>query len=249
MTRTALVTGVCGGLGHAIAARFVTEGWSVVGIDIHEPTEPLAGLLDEFIVSDIAGDGQVAAVARQLGPMQSLTALVNNAAVQVNKSVLQTTDDEWGLVMDTNLRAAFQMIREFHDQLAATRGAIVNVSSVHALATSSNVAAYAVSKGALAALTRSVAVELAEVGVRCNAVLPGALDTPMLRAGLRRRPHPSGVFDNLDELVSRIPIGFVASPEQVAPTIVHLADSEQSPYITGQSIVIDGGATIKLSTE
>ena len=112
-----------------------------------------------------------------------------------------------------------------------------------------NVAVYAISKGALVALTRSAAIELAAAGIRCNAVLPGAVDTPMLRAGLDRRYHPDGPEGNLRELASRTPLGFVATPAQIAPSVVHLADGEQTPYITGQTLVIDGGATIKLGTE
>jgi NAD(P)-dependent dehydrogenase (short-subunit alcohol dehydrogenase family) len=151
--------------------------------------------------------------------------------------------------MNTNLRSAFQCIREAHGRLAAARGAVVNISSVHALATSVNVAAYAISKGALAALTRSAAIELAESGVRCNAVLPGAVDTAMLRAGLDRRPHPDGPDGNLHDLARRTPLGFVATAEQIAPSVVHLADGRLSPYTTGQLLVVDGGATVKLGTE
>jgi NAD(P)-dependent dehydrogenase (short-subunit alcohol dehydrogenase family) len=120
---------------------------------------------------------------------------------------------------------------------------------VHAVATSANVAAYAVSKGALVSLTRSAAIDLAPLGVRCNAVLPGAVKTPMLLDGLSRRPHPRGPQGNLDDLGSRTPLGFVADPEAIAPTILFLADSLRSPYTTGQSLVVDGGASIRLSTE
>ena len=112
-----------------------------------------------------------------------------------------------------------------------------------------NVAVYAISKGALAALTRSAAIELAAAGIRCNAVLPGAVDTPMLREGLDRRPHPDGPDGNLNELAARTPLGFVATADQIAPSVVHLADGELSPYTTGQMLVVDGGATIKLGTE
>jgi NAD(P)-dependent dehydrogenase (short-subunit alcohol dehydrogenase family) len=151
--------------------------------------------------------------------------------------------------MATNLRAPFQLIRDLAPRLAEVNGGIVNVSSVHAIVTSANVAAYAVSKGALVALTRSAAIDLAPLGVRCNAVLPGAVQTPMLFDGLSRRPHVRGPAGNLEDLKARTPLGFVARPEAVAPTIVHLVDRERSPYTTGQTIVMDGGASIRLSTE
>jgi NAD(P)-dependent dehydrogenase (short-subunit alcohol dehydrogenase family) len=161
----------------------------------------------------------------------------------------QTTDETWSRVMNTNVRAMFQLIRGLHQPLAATRGGIVNVSSVHAIATSKNVAAYAISKGAVASLTRTAALELALAGIRCNAVLPGAVLTPILEAGLARRPHARGPQGNLDEIAAQTPLGFVAAPDQIAPSIVFLADGRLSPYTTGQTLVVDGGATVQLSTE
>lgn len=247
MSRRVLVTGVCGGIGRAIAACFDDAGWEVIGVDRRDPDPDVR--ITRFERADVGTDGEVAALFGRLSDLDSLDALVNNAAVQVNKPIVQTSDDDWRHVIDTNVRSAFQCIREAHPLLAASRGAVVNVSSVHAVATSVNVAVYAISKGALVALTRSAAIELAEVGIRCNAVLPGAVDTPMLRAGLDRRFHPDGAEGNLRELASRTPLGFVATPEQIAPSVLHLADNDRSPYTTGQMLVVDGGATIRLGTE
>ena len=242
-----IITGACGGIGRGTATAFRRAGWHVIGID---QSDRDAGVeVDEFIQADLASDKGVATIRHQLGHVDQLDALVNNAALQVNQPLVQTTDEEWTAVMNTNVRAAFQMIREFHPALSAVRGAVVNVSSVHAIATSMNVAVYAISKGALVALTRSAALELAAEGIRCNAVLPGAIMTPMLEAGLSRRPHPDGPGGNLNALIERTPLGLVATPEQIAPTIVHLADTDLSPYTTGQMMVVDGGATIRLGTE
>ena len=247
LKKSVIITGACGGIGRGTATAFRLAGWHVIGID---QSDRDAGVeVDEFIQADLASDKGVATIRRQLNHVDQLDALVNNAALQVNQPLVQTTDDEWTAVMNTNVRAAFQMIREFHPALSAVRGAVVNVSSVHAIATSTNVAVYAISKGALVALTRSAALELAAEGIRCNAVLPGAIMTPMLDAGLSRRPHPNGAAGNLDALIERTPLGFVATPEQIAPTIVHLADTDLSPYTTGQMMVVDGGATIRLGTE
>jgi NAD(P)-dependent dehydrogenase (short-subunit alcohol dehydrogenase family) len=245
-TRTVLITGVCGGIGHATAAAFSDAGWNVIGVDLVEPSGDVR--VDHFHRADVSHDGAVDALVRELA-LDELDGLVNNAAVQLDASLLDTTDEMWTLVMDTNVRAMFQLIRGLHAPLAARRGGIVNVSSVHAIATSANVAAYAISKGAVAALTRTAALELALAGIRCNAVLPGAVMTPMLQAGLSRRPHPRGAEGNLEELVARTPLGFVATPEQIAPSIVFLTDDLLSPYTTGQTLVIDGGATVHLSTE
>ena len=169
--------------------------------------------------------------------------------MQVNKPLAETSDEEWALVMNTNVRGAFECMRALTPSLAATNGAVVNIASVHAVATSQNISAYAASKGALVALTRAAAVELAHHGIRCNAVLPGAVDTPMLQDGLSRRPHPDGPAGNLEELRQRTPLQMVASPDDIAKSVLFLADNDRSPYVTGQSLIADGGATARLSTE
>ena len=245
--RRVVVTGVCGGIGRAAASAFAERGWRVIGVDCREPEADLA--IDRFEPADLGADGEVAALFSRLSDEGPLAALVNNAAVGLDKPLRDTTDADWARLMNVNLRGAFQCIREARPMLASARGAVVNVSSVHAIATSTNVAAYAVTKGALCSLTRSAALELASDGIRCNAILPGAVDTRMLRQGLSRRPHAEGPDGNLRELIDRTPLGFVASPEQIAPTIYFLADGEQAPYMTGQAIVVDGGAALRLATE
>lgn len=244
--RRVLVTGVLGGIGRATAAAFRAEGWWVIGTDRAELNGESPA--DELISVDLSEAGAVATLVAKV-ERERLDGLVNNAAFQPNLSVADTPDDVWDEVMTTNLRAPFQLIRDLAPRLAEVHGGIVNVSSVHAIVTSANVAAYAVSKGALVALTRSAAIDLAPLGVRCNAVLPGAVQTPMLFDGLSRRPHERGAQGNLEELEARTPLGFVARPEAVAPTVVHLVDRDRSPYTTGQTIIMDGGASIRLSTE
>lgn len=241
-----LITGVLGGIGRATAAAFRADGWWVIGTDRDTPSSHVD--VDELISIDLKEPDAVARLIEKVDG-DTLDGLVNNAAYQANLGVADTPDEVWDEVMTTNLRAPFQLIRDLAPRLARARGGIVNVSSVHAISTSANVAAYAVSKGALVSLTRSTAIDLAPSGVRCNAVLPGAIQTSMLWAGLGRRPHPKGAEGNLADLAARTPLQFVAQPEAVAPTILHLVDSERSPYTTGQSIVLDGGASTRLSTE
>lgn len=244
--RSVLITGVLGGIGRATASAFHADGWWVIGTDRAAARDDVE--VDQLISVDLGQDGAVAELVGQLVG-ERLDGLVNNAAFQPGLSVSETPDDVWDEVMTTNLRAPFQLTRDLAPRLARVKGGIVNVSSVHAITTSANVAAYAVSKGALVALTRSTAIDLAPLGVRCNAVLPGAVHTPMLLDGLSRRPHLRGAQGNLEDLESRTPLGFVARPEAVAPTIVHLVDRERSPYTTGQTLVLDGGASVRLSTE
>ena len=127
----------------------------------------------------------------------------------------------------------------------------MNVSSVHAIATSANIAAYAASKGAMLALTRALAIELASNNIRVNAVLPGAVDTPMLHSGLSRG-HLWGdnIVDLVEQLGSKHVIGRVGQPQEIAQAIYFLADQSRSSFMTGQEgLVVDGGATCRLSTE
>jgi NAD(P)-dependent dehydrogenase (short-subunit alcohol dehydrogenase family) len=182
---------------------------------------------------------------------ESLDALVNNAAVQVNKPLVNTSVEEWDMVIANNLRPAFLLSKLAHPLLkTAGGGAIVNVSSVHAVQTSANVAAYATSKGGLLAFTRAIAIEFAGDNIRVNAVLPGAVDTPMLRAGLNRG-HLAGEDEHsrLDNLARKTVNGRVGRPDEIAHAIFFLADNTQSSFMTGQAMIVDGGATARLSTE
>jgi len=154
-------------------------------------------------------------------------------------------------VMASNLRSVFVGVKLAYPLLkAAGGGAIVNVSSVHAVATSTNIAAYAASKGGLLALTRALAIEFAPDNIRVNAILPGAVDTPMLRSGLSRG-HLGGesVVDRLDNLARKTVNGRIGKPEEIARSILFLADDHQSSFMTGQAMIVDGGATARLSTE
>lgn len=249
--RTVLITGASGGIGRAAVEYFSAQGWMVVGTDrdLYEGKFPDSGV---FISADVAlqqgWDTIVNAVQEHPG---RLDALVNNAAVQVTKPLLETTPEEWDQVMDTNLRAVFLGIKAVHHLLTKDGGgAVINVSSVHAVATSRDIASYAASKGGLLALTRAMALEFAEKGIRVNAVLPGAVDTRMLQAGLDREHAGEGsIEERLQKLAERTVNGRVGQPGEIARAIYFLADEDQSSFITGTPIIIDGGASARLSTE
>ncbi|HNO31139.1 MAG TPA: SDR family oxidoreductase, partial [Anaerolineales bacterium] len=203
MTRTILITGAAGGIGRASVDLFAQQGWHVIGVDRNEFGEfPQNGL---FIRSDISRPEAMESIFEQARAFtDSLDALVNNAALQVAKPLIQTTVEEWDAVMAANLRSVFLGVKLAHPLLKAGGGAIVNVSSVHAVQTSANIAAYAASKGGLLALTRAMAIEFAPENIRVNAILPGAVDTPMLRAGLGRGHVGSGdMQERLDNLARK----------------------------------------------
>ena len=249
--RTVLVTGAAGGIGRATLSLFHEKGWRVIGVDRSEFGDnfPQDGL---FIQSDISRAEDMQSIFDQAHAFtESLEALVNNAALQVAKPLVETTVEEWDAVMASNLRSVFLGVKLAHPLLkAGSGGAVVNVSSVHAIQTSANIAAYAASKGGLLALTRAMAIEFAPDNIRVNAILPGAVDTPMLRAGLGRGHVGHGdVQERLDNLARKTVSGKVGKPEEIAHAIYFLADQEQSSFMTGQALVVDGGATARLSTE
>ena len=249
--KTALITGAAGGIGRATVILFAEQGWRVIGVDraFFGKGFPANGL---FIQSDISEPDAMEAIFSQTRAFsEHLNTLINNAALQIAKPLLVTTVEEWDAVMASNLRSVFLSAKLAHPLLKkAGGGAIVNVSSVHAVQTSANIAAYAASKGGLLALTRAMAIEFAPDNIRVNAILPGAVDTPMLRAGLGRgHTGKDDIHERLENLARRTVNGRVGKPEEIAHAIYFLADEAQSSFMTGQALIIDGGATARLSTE
>lgn len=246
--KSVLITGASTGIGSATVSHFLNSGWKVFGLDKIESGEAPSENY-EFIQVDLADP---AAIREAINKVRSnlegsLNALVNNAAVQATGPIAELDIADWDQVMAVNLRAPYLLAKNLLASFAKGHSAIVNVVSVHAIATSADISAYAASKGGLMALTRSMAIEFANLGIRVNAVLPGAIDTQMLRAGLRRgKGDPSRNQKLLEE---KILMGRIGKAQEVASAIHFLADKSQSSYITGQSLVVDGGATARLSTE
>ena len=234
MTPVAVVTGAAAGIGAAVCDRLERDGWEVVGVDREPMARPGALRLD---LADAA------ALTTALGRLERVDGLVNNAAHQLSKPLLETSAEEWDALFAINLRAPFLCLRSVAPQLIAARGAVVNISSVHADATSLSRSAYAASKGGLAAFTRGAALELAPHGVRVNEVAPGAIDTPTLRAGLERSPSAER------SLLERTPLRRIGRADEIAQAVLFLLDGERSGFMTGQSLVVDGGALARLSTE
>ena len=249
--RHVVITGASRGIGRASWDIFAKNNWFVIGIG----RSPMGEDIPEqgyFIQADVSLEKDWQKIKKETTKITNqLDAVVNNAAIQITKPILDTTVEEWDQVLNANLRSVFLSVKIMHPLLkAGNGGAIVNVSSVHAVATSKEIAAYAASKGGMLALTRALAIELAPDNIRVNTVLPGAVDTEMLEAGLNR-DHAGGgsAAQRLENLARKTVSGKIGTPEEIARAIYFLADNDQSSFITGQPLVIDGGATARLSTE
>lgn len=246
-TRVAVVTGAANGIGRACVTAFMEAGWDIAAIDRVDRPAAMPGRWYARIDLGVrsAGDRLKAFFAEVGG----FDALINNAAIVLQKPLTATSDEEWAAVQATNAAAPFVAMREAVPFLRSA-GGIVNVSSVHAIATSNGVFAYAASKGALVAMTRAAALELGPRGFRVNAVLPGAVDTAMLRGDMvARGGGGQGGDDRLAEISARTPLGRIGRPEEVASAILFLADGERSGYVTGQTLVVDGGVLARLASE
>jgi len=256
--KVAVVTGAASGIGLATAKRLGSEGARVVIADVnqekaHAAAEAVkaAGAPDAWASAcDVSQAPQVEATVK--GAVQrfgQLDVVVNNAGLMVFKPLEKHTEEDWLRILRVDLLGAFFFTQQAFMTMKPG-GAIVNVSSIHAEETTPQVASYAAAKAALLSLTRSASIEGKPKGIRVNAILPGAVDTPMLRAGLGRGHVGQGdVQERLDNLARKTVSGKVGKPEEIASAIYFLADDAQSSFMTGQALVVDGGATARLSTE
>src|SRR4051794_14352526 len=238
--KVALVTGAARGIGLATAKRFLAEGWQVALLDIEgdllrtavaelaEPDRALALSCD--VADEAAVNAAFAALADRFG---RLDALVNNAGVAVFASVLETATTDWSRILAVNLtgpflctRAAVPLMREHGG------GAVVNVTSISSLRASTLRSAYGTSKAGLAHLTKQLAVELALLGIRVNAVAPGPVETAMAKA-----VHTPEIRADYHDA---IPLNRYGLEEELAEAVFFLC-SDRSSYITGQILAVDGG--------
>ena len=247
--RSVLITGCNGGIGRALCDHFIQQGWEVFGTDIQK----LPGLDDQihFYKFDLSKLSQIRKLEAVFAKNKyRLNCIINNAAFQVCKPFYDMEEHEWDAVFAINLKAPFFLIKQLFPFMDQNDGSVVNVGSVHAIATSDQITAYATSKGALVTMTRALAIELGKYHIRVNAILPGATNTQMLRDGLLRG-HVEGTNEEelLASLAEKHVLHRVGSVDEIAKAVYFLADLNQSSFVTGQSIVVDGGATIRLSTE
>jgi 3-oxoacyl-[acyl-carrier protein] reductase len=237
--RVALVTGSSRGIGKAIALKLSEAGANVVVNDSSgnagEVSEQikLNGKQSIACVADVSSSAEVNAMVEQtVGTFGKIDILVNNAGIIRDQLLLKMTDAEWESVLDVNLKSVFFCTRAVIKYMLKQRyGRIINISSVVGLIGNVGQANYASAKAGIIGFTRSVAREVAPRGITVNAVAPGFIDT-----GMTQRLTD----EQKQTLLTRIPLGYLGSPEDVASTVVFLA-SDEARYITGQVLSVDGG--------
>ena len=244
--KVAVITGGNSGIGEAIAKAFAREGALVVitGRRHVELDRVVSDIVKEegkafSVAGSVTDELRVQETVRQtVQRFGRLDILVNNAGLgDFGKRLHEIDDPTWTQVLDVNLTGVFRMTRAVLPQmLKQQRGAIVNISSIASLVGIPTLSAYAASKGALDSLTRSLAVDYAKEGIRCNVVNPGLIDTPMA-APLMSNP------EHLDPILAHYPIRRAGKPEEVANMVLYLA-SDEATWVTGGTFPIDGGMTI-----
>jgi NAD(P)-dependent dehydrogenase (short-subunit alcohol dehydrogenase family) len=241
--KVAIVTGAAGGVGSAVTRQLVERGASVVAVDV----APSVAELESDAVVAVRGDVSIASTAEQavetaVTRFGRLDVLVNNAGHIIWKSIVETTEEDWDLVMAVNVKSMFLHARAAIPVMERQGGgAIVNTASISGVVGLPGQTAYCTSKGAVVQLTRQLAIDHAAAGIRVNAVAPGAIDTPFVQNLIQSVDDPEALAA---EVKAAHPLGRWASADEIAESIVFLA-SDSASFITGTILMADGGYTAR----
>ncbi len=237
-----VVTGAASGIGRASAEHFATLGATVVGAD-----RDAAGLATlppaiHTVAADLTRGAECATVATRAAALGRITGLMNCAGLELHGSVVDMPEEDWDRVMAVNLKAIFLLSKHvIPHMVAGGGGAVVNMSSVQALATQAGVAAYAATKGAVLSLTRVMALDHGKQNIRVTAICPGSIDTPLARANARHW-NPANPQAVLDDWGAKHALNRIGQPIEVARLAAFLL-SDDASFITGSYHLADGGLT------
>lgn len=244
--KTALVTAAGQGIGHATALAMAREGAQVIATDVNQGAlDAMRGIPNLTARRlDVMDDAAVAAIFDELPPLQ---VLFNCAGYVHQGSILDCTPADWDRSFSLNVRAMYVAIRAAlpamlrHHEASGAGASIVNMASIAgSIRGLPNRCAYGASKAAVIGLTKSVAADYVQRGIRCNAIAPGTVDTPSLAERINAFPDPE---EARKMFVARQPMGRLAKPEEIAPLVVFLA-SDEAAFVTGNVYSCDGGMTI-----
>ncbi|MFB3812620.1 MAG: SDR family NAD(P)-dependent oxidoreductase [Terriglobales bacterium] len=253
-SKRALVTGGAAGVGYAIVERFLEEGAAVAFCDVNaEGCRKAVTGLSRYApkLKGIIGNVSTSATAQQIVKeavdfLGGLDILVNNAAVDLQRDLMQTSDEEWDRLLRVNLGGVFYMSKAaVPAMIDAGGGSIVNFGSIAAFRGFKGMAAYGASKGGVVQLTRNMAGEFAEYNIRVNSINPGAVDTPMFRQACKVVAGPGGDWEAVKQATADCQLlKRVASPAQIASAVLFLV-SDEAAFITGAALMADGGWSVR----
>lgn len=247
--KIALVTGGASGLGAGIAQRFVEEGAQTIITDINPKGQAVAKNLGaDFLTQDVSSEQSwIDSVNQVISRFGRVDVLVNNAGIFSSSPIDETPLEDWQRVMDVNLTGVFlgckHAVRAMKKNTGETRGSIVNLSSVVGLRGQLGGAAYGASKGGVRLLTKTVALENAAISIRCNSIHPGIIDTPILDPVFAAVDDPAALRSQIEQ---KLPIGYMGDPARDVGNMAVFLATDESIYITGAEMVVDGGMTIGL---
>ncbi|GAA6163456.1 SDR family oxidoreductase [Pelagimonas sp. KU-00592-HH] len=235
---TAIVTGGSRGIGRAIVNRLLADGYNVVTCGRGPRPDDLDAAV-HWVQADVSLTGDAAYLIKDANTVFGrVSLLVNNAGVQVEKTVAQSDDDDWDLVMNVNCKGVFNMCRAALVDMSDHGGNIINIGSISGMVSDPSMALYNASKAFVHGLTRSIAVDHGPK-VRCNAIRPGWIMTEMAEDGFALANDPAKA---MSDALARHPVGRFGEPDDIANIVSWLA-SDQSAYLTGECITVDGGMT------
>jgi len=250
-----VVTGAAKGIGQGTAKKFCEYGAQVALLDVDvaelERTAKeltAAGYSVIAIPTDVSNDRAVAAaIAATVAKFGRVDGVANCAGIQTYGDAETTSEDTWNRTIDINVKSMFLTAKHAIPEMRKVGGGtIVNVSSVQSIVTQQQVLAYSTSKGAINALTRSLAIDYAAENIRVNAVLPGSVDTPLLRSAAELHKGNNTVEETLKEWGASHPIGRAGTMEEIGELICFLS-GPKSTFMTGSSVVCDGGLTVQVA--
>ena len=240
--KVAIVTGAASGIGLACAQRYAAEGATVIGVDRQgcDEWESVSSLspASKLHLADVTNAGELQAiVATTVGELDRVDILVTAAGVGDGGPVNMLEEDAWDRVIDINLKGTFLSIKAVLDNMMARRsGSIITIASVEGINGTEGGSAYNASKGGVVLLSKNVAIDYGRMGIRCNAICPGFIDTPLLNEVMDLMP----AFK--EDVVRETKVGRLGKPEEIAGAAYFLA-SDDSAYVTGHTLVVDGGYT------
>lgn len=244
MDKYVLITGSNGGIGKGLCEVFKLYGFSVIGTGTRDKSSHEH--VDIYFKADLTDIESQRELFNNVLEY-NIVCVIHNAAIQICKPVWEYKNEDFERTYNCNVRFLFTLLNNNIEQLKHNRTVLINIGSVHSVCTSKNISMYASSKACLTGLTKNLAIDLGEYGIRVVTVSPGAVDTQMLRKGLERGHKGGGTGDELvDKLAMTHPLGEVGQPYQIASFVYSVFENS---FINGVNLLIDGGVSVMLSSE